>query len=84
MKMHIPGILDEEQFIIVLEMCSVSSDDIIHALRCYLVDGEPEPIAALLVDFSNFKRALKRINRVMELTEKYNDLKMGKIKHAKK
>lgn len=78
MKMYIPGLESEERFNHILSLTNIRSKDIIEALHSHIVNGHDEEVSALLIDLSNFKRALRKFNHTLTIIEKIKEHDWGK------
>ncbi|EKE79443.1 PapB/FocB family fimbrial expression transcriptional regulator [Idiomarina xiamenensis] len=75
-----------ERFELLLQLTRINSDDVKDALRAHLVKGFNEKDAALLngVPFSNFSRALTKLNHVAGVVESIKDIDWQRFKSDKR
>ena len=76
MKLYVAGCESDQCVSLLLKMTKITSVNVIAAIRSHLVKGYTEELASFTydVDLSNLKRALKRINEIINLHNQLNDL----------
>jgi hypothetical protein len=77
MKLYVPGSESKERVAVLLKMTKISSVSVIAALYDHLTKGSTEELAAYMydVDLSNLKRALKRINQMIDYHNQLTELR---------